>query len=168
MLIAVGKVRAPHGLKGHIKVEALSGDPGIFHGLGHIYVGSSPDSATSRRIEGIKGIVGAGAILKLEDVDSPEDADCMRASFLYLEEDELPELPEDTFYSYKLVGMQVMSTDGRLLGKVARVDSYPANDCLAVIGGDGSEFLVPAVKDIVKSVDEVSGVITVEDRTGLR
>lgn len=168
MLIAVGKVRAPHGLKGHIKVEALSGDPGVLQGLGHIFIGSSPESAVERRIEGLKGIVGAGAILKLEGVDSPEDADCMRTSFLYLEEDELPKLPEDTFYSYKLVGMKVLSTDGRNLGEVVRVDSYPANDCLAVIGGDGREFLVPAVKDIVKSVDEACGTITVEDRTGLR
>ncbi len=168
MLIAVGKVRAPHGLKGHIKVEALSGDPGLFQGLDHIFMGNTPELAVKWRIEGIKGIVGSGAILKLEGIDSPEDAAGLRTSFLYLDEQGLPELPEDTFYSYKLVGMEVRSTEGRHLGKVSRVDNYPANDCLAVVGADGKEFLVPAVKDIVKSVDEKQGLITIEDRAGLR
>ena len=168
MLIAVGKVRAPHGLKGHIKVEALSGSPDFLLDIDSIFIGESPEGASKRRIEGLKGIVGSGAILKLEGIDSPEAASCLRASFLYIEEEGLPELPEDTFYSYRLVGMEVVSTDGKHLGKVARVDSYPANDCLAVMGADGREFLVPAVKDIVKSVDEESGRITIEDRAGLR
>lgn len=168
MLIAVGKVRAPHGLKGHIKVEALSGDPGLFKGLDCVYVGDNPEKAARRRIEGVKGMVGTGAIIKLEGIDSPEEADNLRASFLYLEEGELPDLPDDTFYSYRLVGMEVISTLGKPMGRVMRVESYPANDCLSVLGADGREFLVPAVKDFVKSVDEESGVITVEDRAGLR
>ncbi len=168
MLIAVGKVRAPHGLKGHIKVEALSGSPGFLNGLDYVFIGESSEKVTRRRIEGLKGVVGSNAIIKLEGIDSPEEADSQRASFLFLEEDGLPELPDDTFYSYRLEGMEVISTEGKHLGRVVRVESYPANDCLAVLGMDGREFLVPAVKDIVKSVDVQNKRITVEDRAGLR
>lgn len=168
MLIAVGKVRAPHGLKGHIKVEALSGSTDFLQGLDYVFIGKDAGDTHRRRIEGLKGIVGPTAIIKIEGFDTPEAAEGLRMNMLFLDEDELPELPEGTFYSYKLEGMDVFSTDGALLGKVRRVESYPANDCLAVIGADGQEFLVPAVKDIVKSIDEKAGRITIEDRAGLR
>ena len=61
-------------------------------------------------------------------------------------------LPEGSYYHWQLVGLDVVDTDGNRLGKLTDVLSYPAND-IYVVSNSSDEILVPAIGEVVRSVD---------------
>jgi 16S rRNA processing protein RimM len=80
--------------------------------------------------------------------------------------DERPEDPEE-FYDHQLVGLAVVTTDGREVGTVAEVLHSGAQDLL-VVGRDGRDpAMVPFVSALVPEVDLDSGRLLVADRPGL-
>jgi 16S rRNA processing protein RimM len=154
MLVAIGKVRSVHGLKGFIKAEAYTGSDRTLKAQDELFLGASESSCRLYKVEGLKG--------------SPEDADSLKGYLIFIEQAQLPQLPAGSYYSFMLEGMEVETTEGKRLGKVRCVDHYPANDILTVCSEDGPDILIPAVKDIVRNVDMKSSKIIVEDRKGLR
>jgi len=168
MLIVIGKVRSVHGLKGFIKVEAFTGSDRTLRHQDEIFLGASEKSCRPFKVEGLKGATGDAVLIKLVGVDTPDSADSLKGYLIFIEQGGLPQLPEGSYYSFMLEGMEVETTEGKRLGKVTKVDHYPASDILTVSCEDGSEVLIPAVKDIVKSVDVKASKIVVEDRKGLR
>ena len=77
--------------------------------------------------------------------------------------------PQDTeeFYDHQLVGLTMVSTEGRHVGEVAEVVHSAAQDLLVVTTPDGGEVLVPFVAALVPEVDLQGGRVVVEDRPGL-
>jgi 16S rRNA processing protein RimM len=168
MLIAVGKVRSAHGLKGLVKVEAFAGSDRTLKDQGDLYLGVSPDSCNPYKVETFRKATGDVVLIKFEGINSPDDIELIKGLLIFISEEKLPVLPKGSFYSFMLEGLQVFTTQGELLGKVVRVDHYPANDILAVIAQGGNEILIPAVKDLVRKIELKEGRIIVEDRKGLR
>lgn len=168
MLVAIGKVRSVHGLKGFVKAEAYTGSDRTLRHQDEIFLGASDKSCRPYKVEGLKGATGDVVLIKFEGVETPDDAASLKGYLIFIEQAMLPQLPEGSYYSFMLEGMEVETTDGKRLGKVSKVDHYPASDILTVSCEDGSEVLIPAVKDIVRSVDMKASKITVEDRKGLR
>ena len=76
-------------------------------------------------------------------------------------------LPEGSFYLYQLVGLQVITTDGNNLGSVADIIETGANDVYVIRKGGRQEVLVPAIPDVVKSIDIEQGQMIVELIDGL-
>ena len=72
-----------------------------------------------------------------------------RGTELAVERTALPQLEDDEFYVFDLVGLNVEQEDGRLLGRVREVLQYPANDVLELDSG----VSLPLVEACVRSVD---------------
>jgi len=168
MLIAIGKVRSVHGLKGFIKAEAYTGSDRTLKAQEELFLGASDKSCRPYKIEGLKGATGDVVLVKFVGVDTPDDAASLKGYLIMIEQDRLPQLPEGSYYSFMLEGMDVETAEGKKLGKVTIVDHYPASDILTVSSEDGSEILIPTVKDIIRSIDMKASKIIVEDRKGLR
>ena len=64
----------------------------------------------------------------------------------------LPDLDDDEYYAFEIQGMDVVSTDGRNLGKVANIFSTGSND-VYVVDGPLGEILIPAIKDVIVKMD---------------
>ncbi len=167
MLIAVARVRSSHGIKGFIKASALSGHPDTVKAQKELRIGANEDSAVIFKLEGVRPTTADSMLIKLEGIDSMDEAEQLKGMTIYIPEEALPALPQLTYYSYQLEGCLAYFEDGSLLGAVKRVDSFPANDVLVVETTDGIEVLVPATKDIIKAVDLDSRRITIENRKGL-
>ncbi|MBA7581905.1 MAG: 16S rRNA processing protein RimM [Dehalococcoidia bacterium] len=158
--ITIGQVLAPWGLEGKLKVEVITDFPHRLSPRSQLYVDRQPVT-----IAGTSWHKGK-AIIKLEGIDSVEQAEELRGKTLEIHRRQLEALPEGQYYHFQLIGLEVWTTEGKRLGKVIRVLSAPSNDNY-VVGGEKGEILIPAIEDVVKSVDLESGRITIEAIEGL-
>ena len=158
--VVVGRVRAPRGLVGEVKVEPLTDFPDRFAPGETVWV-------RGRRlvVEGTRQH-RKDLLLKLKGIDRPEDAEGLRDCLLEVPESELRPLAEGEFYRFQVVGLRVYDREGRALGEVVEVLPTRSNDVYVVRGALG-ELLVPAIDDVVKEVDVGGGRIVVELMEGM-
>ena len=91
-----------------------------------------------------------GFAARLSGVSTKEQADDMRGLRLYVERTLLPSLPDDEFYHADLIGLEVVDTGGKTLGKVKSVQNHGASDLLEVHGpGLKSTVLLPFTREAV-------------------
>lgn len=164
--VAVGRVLAPHGLKGEFRAESLTDFPERFHPGGVLYISGTRHEVERSRWHGSK------LYLKLAGLDDLNDILPLRDRLLETPEGELQPLGEDSYYHFQLIGLNVVTTSGKELGVVADILSTGSNDVLIVRpsareGGDKAELLLPAIKDVVKKVDLEAHRIEVELLEGL-
>jgi 16S rRNA processing protein RimM len=105
-------------------------------------------------------------LLKLDGIDTPEEAEELRGCLLEVPESQLRLLAEGEFYRFQVVGLRVYDGEGHALGEVAEVLPTGSNDVYVVRGAMG-ELLVPAIDEVVKEVDVDSGRMVVELMEGM-
>ena len=112
------------------------------------------------RIEGVR-YQKQMVILKLTGVCDRTAAEALKGSDLYIREEELPVLPEDTYYIRDLLGMAVCQENGRMLGELVDVIQSSAQDIYEVRLENGKKLLIPVVGEFVLNIDMEQRVITV-------
>ncbi len=145
--IKVGKIVNTHGVKGTVKCISLTDDIERFEELEYIY---TEKDDKKRKINNV-WYKGNLVYLQLEGISDINIAETFRDTFISILEDQLRELPEGSYYLFDLEGIEVYSTDGEYIGKISDIYQTGANDVYEVINKNKS-FLIPAVKDVVKSV----------------
>ena len=158
--IAVAQVLSPLGLEGKLRVEVITDFPHRLSPQSSLYVDRQP--MTVADVEWRKG----QAIVKLQGIDSVEQAEKLRGKTLEIHRKQLENLPAGQYYHFQLIGLEVWTTEGQRLGKVVRVLSGSSNDNY-VVATEKGELLIPAIEDVVKSVDLEKGQITIEAIEGL-
>ncbi len=167
-LVLYGKITKRHGLYGEVKVFAFGGHPETLSGLGKVYV-EVPGRKEPRRfnLSWIK-IQKNVAIVKLEDVDTPEAADALKSLHVLVEKNDLQPPGEDEYYWADLIGLRVRSSRGDNIGEVKDLIDSGGHDILVIKSPErGREFLVPFVERFVTAVDLDGSMITVEPVEGL-
>ena len=166
--LRVGRLTKAHGLKGALKIELYTDDPGKRFVPGASFALQVPETSPwhGRRIElaELKWFNGV-AVGFFVGVSDRTAAESLVKAVLWVEVASDEPQEEDAWYYHQLVALRVLR-DGVEIGRVARVDELPAQDLLAVETGSG-EVLVPFVKAIVTAVDLESGTITVDPPGGL-
>ncbi|HWQ46061.1 MAG TPA: ribosome maturation factor RimM, partial [Longilinea sp.] len=84
-----------------------------------------------------------------------------RNQLLYVTTADLPKLPDGEYYHHQLIGLKVQDEAGVLIGVLADIIETGANDVYVVQNDAGKEVLLPALKNIVISVDLQQGVMVV-------
>lgn len=187
--IKIGKIVNAVGLKGEVKVYSYAGENDRFEKLDRIIAGSSqsgsgqsgggqeggakraackkPQSDMEFEIEKVryqKNMV----ILKLRGVDDRNQAEALKDMDVFITEDDLEELPDDTFYVRDLIGCQVVDVnDGKKLGVVSDLIQNSAQDIYQIDLAEGGQALIPAVEQFIKNVDIENKTITVSLIPGL-
>jgi 16S rRNA processing protein RimM len=115
----------------------------------------------------IERIGGTGRMyLKLEGSDDRESAVALRGEYVLVREADLEPLPEGEFYRFKLIGLRVITTEGRDLGRVSDIISAKENDVFVVTGPAG-ENLIPVIEDVVLEIDVEHAMVTIQAIPGL-
>ncbi|QSX06574.1 ribosome maturation factor RimM [Sedimentibacter sp. zth1] len=146
--IKVGKIVNTHGVKGCVKVIALTDDVDRFDELDYVY---TEIDNRKRKIENVfyrKGM----AFIEFEGITNMVDAEKFKETYVSIEESQLKDLPKDTYYVFELEGLDVYSTEGELIGKVKEVFQTGANDVYEVIS-KAKTYYIPAIKDVVKEIN---------------
>jgi len=147
---------------------AFGGRPETLSGVKKVYI-EIPDQTEPRkfslsRIRTQKNT----AILKLKGVDTPEAADGLRNLNVLVERENLQPPGEDEYYWSDLIGLQVCTSRGEIVGEVGDLIDSGGHDILVIKNSERRrEFLIPFVKRFVTAVDLDSSVITVEPVEGL-
>ena len=151
-LVIIGRVVKPQGRRGEVLVHSLSDRPERFPTLEKAVLTGSGGERREVRVTSSWPHKGRH-VLKLEGVDSIDEAECLRGSELGIAEDELAPLPEGSFYHYQLKGLQVSDGDGVALGVVEDVMETGAGAPVLVVNGSAGETLVPLADEFVKTID---------------
>ncbi|WP_363357632.1 ribosome maturation factor RimM [Microbacterium sp. LMI12-1-1.1] len=167
--LRVGRLVKAHGLKGAIKLELYTDDPEGRFVPGATFTLQVPESSpwhgkplTVREFRWMN----SHPVAFFEDVDDRDAAEALIRAILWVDEDiQASPTEEDAWFDHQLVGLEVVR-DGQVVGKVARVDHFPAQDLLIVKVRD-DEVLVPFVKAIVPEVDIAAGRVIVTPPAGL-
>lgn len=160
--IVVGKLVAPFGTSGEIKVIVLTEFPERLDAGKDIRVRDANGSERKFHIDRSRDHK-TGRVLKLQNVDSREDAESLRACEIVIAPEELNPLADGSYYVFELIGLRVVSEDGREWGKVADVLQAGANDVYITTTG----LCVPALKDVVAKIDLESGEMLIRAYPGL-
>ncbi len=158
--ITIGKVLAPAGIEGKLKVELATDFPQRFAPCSTVYIDCQP--LTIESTEWHKG----KAIIKLDTVNDVEDAQRLCGKLIEIHHSQVYPLPEGQYYHFQLIGLEVWTTQGELLGNITEILPAESNDNYVVRGAEG-EVLIPAIDDVVKFIDVDRGRITIEAIEGL-
>jgi len=157
----IGIVTAPFGTRGELKVRYETDFPERFSKLKEVCLRNPKGVGQLFKVEGVREHKGQ-ALLKLGGIERIEDVDLWRQARVQLRRADAVPLADNEFYTADLVGYRVETTDGREVGKLERVQPYPAYD-LWVVG----EAMIPAVKEIVKEVNTAERRILIEPPAGM-
>lgn len=110
---------------------------------------------------------GADVILKFKGIDTISDAERLRGCDVVIPFSERAELSEGEYYQSDLVGCEVTSSDGRLLGVVMDWQETGGTPLVEVRRPDGKDLLVPFAKSIFTKIDLEQRRIEVDLPEGL-
>lgn len=157
--ILMGKVTKAHGLKGDLRCVPFSD-------LWENIVNKSrfaliADDGRMTKLLGSEKIriQGRRIILKLETIDTRDEADLTVGMGVLLWREDIPEFDEDTLYHHLVEGLKVRIVSSKdIIGIVYSTFSNGAQEII-VVRDDVNEYLIPLVKEIVISIDEDEIVI---------
>ncbi|MGZ4104189.1 MAG: ribosome maturation factor RimM [Actinomycetota bacterium] len=158
--LVVGRIVKAHGIRGEVAVDILSDQQDRFSVGARVYAGERVLVVASSRPHHDRLLV------RFDAVDDRTEAEALRGNELTIPSEEAAPLDEWSFYPHQLVGLSVVDPDGRTLGTMLRVEESPAADLWVVRAGH-REVLVPAVREIIVSVDLAGGRIVVRPPDGL-
>lgn len=161
----IGEVVAPFSRFGEVKVRMETDFPDRFSRLSQVCLRRPSGEARLIRVEGARVHKGQ-ALLKLEGVNSISDAETLRNVQVQIQRKEAVALPKNEFYIHDLIGCTVETPEGKVLGPLTSVLRGGAND-IYVIGKGKDEILLPAIKEVVQSVDTTAKKIVVTPTPGL-
>ena len=150
-LYAVGRIVKAFGIRGEVIVEPMTTDAERFHSLGKIFAGTTAGTAQPFTVAAVR-TGGRGVRVQLAEVRDRTEAGRLAGAFLFVPEEDRVRPPEGTFFVDDVVGLTVVTGEGRTLGTVCEVLHMPAHD-VYVVSGDGREIMIPAVKEFILGVD---------------
>ena len=157
-LVTIGRIVAPHGLRGEVRVRLETDFPRRFEGLREAWL-VQEGAAAPMVITGQRPHRG-GVLLVIEGVTGVDAAERLRGAEIAVGRDAVVPLGPDEYYVFEVIGLRVRTADGRILGTVVEVVRAPGNDVYVVRGDDG-EMLIPALRTVVRRVDRASGEMIV-------
>jgi 16S rRNA processing protein RimM len=163
--VSIGIVARAHGIRGEVQVSPVTDDLQQFKTLKQVYLKIYKGERQLLKIERAR-IQNDKVILKFEGIDNRTDAADLKDSRIEKQFDPYVPLLPDEYYIFDLIGLVVKTTENRLLGEIAEVLTLPANDVYVVQNGT-EEYLIPAIKDVIKQVDLEAGIMLVQPIDGL-
>jgi 16S rRNA processing protein RimM len=163
--IKVGKIVGTHGYKGIVKVQALTDFPERFKPAQKLIIGQGKTSKeiVIENCSLYKGLL----LMKLQGIDTLDEAVLYRNQFLSVDASEIYPLPEGHYYHFQLLGMRVDDLDRGYLGELTDILETGANDVYVVKSPNYGEILLPAIKKVILKVDPDNNRMQVKLLPGL-
>ncbi|MGO4487037.1 ribosome maturation factor RimM [Microbacterium sp. 2RAF4] len=165
--LRVGRLVKAHGLKGGLKLELYTDNPEGRFVPGAGFTLQVPEASpwhgkeiTVREYR----VMNGNPVVFFEDVEDRDAADSLVRAILWIDQD-ADEAEDDAWFDHQLVGLEVVRDDS-VIGRVVRVEHFPAQDLLIVKAGE-DEVMVPFVSAIVPTVDVQAGRVIVTPPPGL-
>ncbi|HDQ03554.1 MAG TPA: 16S rRNA processing protein RimM [Deltaproteobacteria bacterium] len=164
--IALGQITKTRGLRGCLKVISYAEEQTIFRGLDFIYIARPGEKKSKHRIKKIE-ISGNYIFIELEGIADIEAAMPFIGSEIYFPKDFFPELPEGEYYWVDIIGLDVFTDKGEILGKIVEIFPTGSNDVYVCQKESSPEILIPATAEVIRKVDIKKRIMEVKLPEGL-
>jgi 16S rRNA processing protein RimM len=161
--LTVGFIRRPHGIRGELIMDIHTDFPDRLHAGTKVFLSEEhrPAKLASVRPH------GTSLLVSFRGMDSPETAGRLRNTWVYVTTADRPPLPDGKVYQHQILGLRVITDEGRELGQLVDIFETGANNIYVVKTADGKEILLPAIPDVVLGIDLPNGEIKVHLLEGL-
>ena len=164
--LAVGRIGRAHGIQGEVQVDVLTDFPEASFVPGRtLHVGAEGDPAPRPHEVASVRTHRSRLLVSFRGIATRTEAERLTGLFAQIPLAEAQPLPEGEFFAHEVIGLTVVTADGRPLGRVVEVLETGANDVLRVAGA--REVLVPFIDDVVVEVDPEGGRLVVRALPGL-
>ncbi len=161
--LETGKIVGTHGVKGMVRIQPWSDSGDFLAQFKTLYLDTAGQTALKAERVQPHGTV---VLVKFQGIDSIESAEALRGKVLYIDRNDVP-LPEDRYFVSDLLDCMVYAADGvTVLGTLSEVSETGANDVWHIRRGE-REYLVPAVEEVIVSVDVDAGKIVLNPMKGI-
>jgi len=156
-------VLAPHGLRGELKCRIVTDFPERRFKRGSaLLIDSVAHIVRSARIQ------GQTVLLRLADIPDRTAAETFRGKEVTIRREDAVKLPEGQFYWHQVIGLAVIdAATSEEFGRVTDIIETGANDVYVVHPPTGKEILVPAIKDVIVSIDPSEGRMLIRPLPGM-
>ncbi len=162
LYLEIGKIVNTHGLRGDVKVVPWADYPEIFEEISFVYTKDEKRFL----IKSVK-YQKDNVILKLEGINSIEEAERLKNSVIYSRRDTMPELENDTFFVADLINLDVVDENDVKIGKISDVFTAGGADVYTVKRNGKKDLLIPALKENIIKIDIPEGVVKINIPDGL-
>jgi 16S rRNA processing protein RimM len=160
--VAVGRITRAHGVQGELAVLVISEVPGRFADGQTVWL----EDGRTLTVESSRPHKDR-LLVRFREVQSREQAEALQRALLVVPESLSPELPEGSWWDHRIVGCAIETDTGRALGTVHDVIHTGANDVWSVVDDEGTETLIPVLRDVILDVDMDAKRIVVREIPGL-
>ena len=154
--ITIGKAGGVHGIHGEVRVIPLTDFVDRFSDMDAVMVGNEYLHIESCKYH--KQLV----LLKFREYPTREAAMQLNGRLLTIAREEAVPLDEGEYYTFDIIGLTVFDLAGKELGKIANVLRTGSNDVYQVHNADHEEYLIPALKSVVRAIDLENGKMVVD------
>lgn len=159
--LVVAKVRGLHGLRGDVRVEVLTDQPERRFKPGAVLFPEGGSSALT--VASAAAVVdGPGWRVRFKEIADRSSAEALRERYLEVALGPEDSLAEGTYYWHELMGLEVTSPDGTVLGTVHDVYEVGETEAVVVRGGPAGEFDVPLVRALIVEFEPRAGRFVVD------
>lgn len=162
LYLEIGKIVNTHGLRGDVKVVPWADYPEIFEEINFLYTKDEQRFL----IKNVK-YQKENVILKLEGINSIEEAERFKNTTLYARRDTMPDLEADTYFVADLINLSVFDQNDNLVGKISEVFTAGGADVYTIKREGKKDLLVPAIKENIIKIDIPNGVVKINIPEGL-
>ncbi len=155
--LEIGQIVNTFGIKGMVKIKPFTDDINRFDKLETIYI-ENRKGRKEYEIEEVKYHKNM-VLMKLKGIDTPEEADLLRQSYLLVDRRKEEPLEEGVYYIVDLLGLEAYTDEGQLLGKIDDIFNTGSNDIYVIKDELGKQILLPGLPEVLKQVDLESGKI---------
>ena len=160
--VAVGRITRAHGVQGELAVLVISEVPGRFADGETVWL----EDGRTLTVESSRPHKDR-LLVRFREVQTREQAEALQGALLVVPESLSPELPEGSWWDHRIVGCAIETDTGRALGTVHDVIHTAANDVWSAVDDEGTETLIPVLRDVILDVDMDAKRIVVREIPGL-
>lgn len=164
-MIVLGRISAPFGVRGWVKVQVFGDDPQAWARMPCWWLGAdeqASDAAWQERQLSECQTHGKGLIVRFVGIEDRSAAERLAGLYVGAPREALPETANNEFYWADLIGLDVVNKAGERLGRVAELVRTGAHEVLDVRDEAGNQRLLPFVAAVIKEVDLVARRIRVD------
>lgn len=163
----VGVIASTHGLKGEVNVFPTTEDPERFKKLKKVTLHTQRGEELELDVESAR-FFKKFVIVKFKQFNDINEVEKFRSCELTIERKDALKLEPGEYYCADLMGLKVVDEEGNLLGTITDILQTGANDVYEMTReGSEDKIYIPAIKDVVKSIDLGEGKIVIHVIEGL-
>ena len=162
--ICVAQIGGAHGTRGEVRLKSFTADPMAVMDYGAL---ETEDGTATFEIESLRP-AKSHWVAQLRGVRDRNAAERLANVKLFVPRDRLPAAETDEFYHADLIGLAVVTTDGRALGTVVAIHDFGAGDILELRQeGKRDTVMLPFTTATVPVVDVAGRRIVIDPPEGV-